>query len=491
MTETADLPASSPGPVGGALPTGEIGPVAVAPASPTRLSRGAWGWALYQGARDPYIILIVIYVFAPYFATTVVGDPVRGQKLVAVIGLIGGLLTAFTAPLLGSSIDGLGRRKPGLLLCTWLMVPAIAALWWVRPGAPGAVMMGAALLIFTNLMFAWSEVFHNSLLTRAASRSQAPHASGLALAAANGVSVVMLVFVLWAFALPAAHVPWPFIPARPLFGLSSAAHETDRITAPLCALVLVLGSIPLFLFTRDAEPTGLGLAGGVRRGASQLVFTVRSLGRHRDTARFLGARMLYTDGMTALLGFAGVYAAGVMHWGVLELLAYGIALSAFAVIGGFAGGQLDQRLGPTVAVRIELAVAILLQLATLGMRRDRILFFWAYDPAAHAPLWHGPVFRTLPEMIYLMIGFGIAVVVSASYASSRTLLTRLAPEGQTASFFGLYALSGTATVWLGSLLVGLSTAVFKTQQAGFAPIAGLLTLGLIGMFFVRGGRREA
>ncbi|MCW7502473.1 MFS transporter, partial [Leptospira sp. 2 VSF17] len=61
----------------------------------------------------------------------------------------------------------------------------------------------------------------------------------------------------------------------------------------------------------------------------------------------------------------------------------------------------------------------------------------------------------------------------------------LAPPGQSAAFFGLYALSGAVTMWLGSLLVRLFTQGFHSQQAGFIPIAGLLLLGFIGMGFVR------
>ena len=55
------------------------------------------------------------------------------------------------------------------------------------------------------------------------------------------------------------------------------------------------------------------------------------------------------------------------------------------------------------------------------------------------------------------------------------------------AFFGLYALSGTVTAWLGAFLVGTATHLFKTQQAGFAAIAFLLAIGLFGMMFVKGG----
>ena len=37
--------------------------------------------ALFQGVRDPYVILITIYVFVPYFVSAMVGNPVQGQAL--------------------------------------------------------------------------------------------------------------------------------------------------------------------------------------------------------------------------------------------------------------------------------------------------------------------------------------------------------------------------------------------------------------------------
>jgi UMF1 family MFS transporter len=180
-----------------------------------------------------------------------------------------------------------------------------------------------------------------------------------------------------------------------------------------------------------------------------------------------------------------------MKWGALEMLAYGISLSIFGVIGGLVAPWLDRVLGPRKAVQIEIAGSLAVLVATLGMSREKILYFWAYDPAAHAPIWNGPLFRTAPELIYLGLGLLIAVFVTAQYASSRTLLIRLCPPDKTAAFFGLYALSGTCTMWLGSLLVALATKMFASQVAGFLPIVGLLLLGLIGLFFVKGGDKTA
>jgi UMF1 family MFS transporter len=91
--------------------------------------------------------------------------------------------------------------------------------------------------------------------------------------------------------------------------------------------------------------------------------------------------------------------------------------------------------------------------------------------------------------VFLLIGFSNAIFITAHYASSRTLLTRLTPPDQTGAFFGVYALSGTATSWLGPFLVNQGTRLFKTQQGGFATVTLLLFLGFVGLMFVRGGDR--
>lgn len=458
----------------------------------TRLPGGAMAWILQQGARDPYVILITIYIFSPYFSRVLVGDPVKGQALVANISTLYGLLTAATAPLLGAMIEQYGPRKPMLGATLGIMVPALLALWWAMPVGGLPLMVTSALLIVLGVVYNWADVLSNSLLGRAAGPApgRAALVSGLGYALANGLSVALLVFMLWGMVLP-GQVDWPGVPRAPLFGLDPAKHEPSRISGPMAAAVMLLGAIPFFLWTPDAARTGRGWMASLRSGFGLLRDIFGDLRGHRDVALFLGGRLLYNDGMTALLVFGGLLAAGLMHWGALEMLAYGISLSIFGVVGGLVAPWFDRALGPRKAVQLEIAGSLLVLLASLGMGRDKILYFWPYDAAAHAPVWNGPLFRTLPELIYLGLGLLIAVFVTAQYASSRTLLIRLCPPDKTAAFFGLYALSGTATMWLGSLLVALATAVFKSQVGGFVPVAALLLLGFCVLFLVKGGEREA
>ena len=52
-----------------------VGPSVAAPEEGIQADGGPFGikglaWAIFEGARNPYYNLIVIYVFAPYFAKT-------------------------------------------------------------------------------------------------------------------------------------------------------------------------------------------------------------------------------------------------------------------------------------------------------------------------------------------------------------------------------------------------------------------------------------
>src|SRR5580704_13061013 len=55
---------------------------------------GQASWALYEWARNPYYILVIIYIFSPYFTNVVVGDPVRGQVVWGYIISVSGFLLA-------------------------------------------------------------------------------------------------------------------------------------------------------------------------------------------------------------------------------------------------------------------------------------------------------------------------------------------------------------------------------------------------------------
>jgi UMF1 family MFS transporter len=458
----------------------EPGVATFAPAV-SAMSRSARAWAGFQGGRDPYITLISIYIFMPYVATVLVGDAVKGQGLIASYALLGGLIAALTAPFLGSAADRMGRRKPALAVLSLLFAPIVFALWWAKPGGAGiSVPTILVMTLVISLLFTYGEVLHNSLITYAARNARdAATMSGTALAWGNVTSVAALVFVLWAFALP-GKVHWSF-------ELDPALGEPARVAAPIAAILFAIGVIPLLMFAQDAPRRASSIGASLAGGARDLLVLIRSVRHHRDAAIFLGARMLFSDAQIALILFCGIYAAGVMHWGVLQMTAFGILMSTCAALGGLLSSSLDRRLGPKRALQVEIVGTIFGIVALLGVSPTGMRYFFTVAADA-APLWSGPVFTKSPELVFLAIGGVVAVFNTAIFASSRTLLTRLIPPGQSGAFFGLFALSGTATVWLGPLAVQTAVSAFHSQQAGNVAIAILMGLGFIPLCLVRDSR---
>src|SRR4029079_19784998 len=97
-------------------------------------SRGRISWVLFEWARNPYVLVITVYIYATYFTRDIVGDPVRGQALWAAIQGYAGPAVAVTAPFLGAIADAGGRRKPWVAAFAILLAVSTAALWFGRPG---------------------------------------------------------------------------------------------------------------------------------------------------------------------------------------------------------------------------------------------------------------------------------------------------------------------------------------------------------------------
>jgi UMF1 family MFS transporter len=447
------------------------------------VSGGALSWALFEWARNPYVILMVIYVFAPYLTNVVLGGGARGQTIFSSWQTMSGSIVALTSPFLGAAADRMGHRKPLLALVIMIMAPALFIQYWALPGEAALPVWGIQVAAITaGVAYTWTEVLHNSMLTLTAKPSQVSQVSGLGLALGNAGGLLVLIFVLFAFALP-GQIPIPGLPDHPLFGLDPAAFEPQRIVTPICAVWLVLFAIPLFLFTPDRNPSGESLFTAMYHGAGNVLRTILKLFReYRNVALFLLARMIYVDGTTGVIIFGGIYASGALHWNLIEMLAFGVILSIFAVMGGFVSAWLDSWIGAKRAVLIEIIITLICLLIEVSISTTQIFFFIPVDPT---PVWGGPIFQTAPEVLYLASSIVIAISITAAYASSRALMAHLSPRGMEGELFGLYALSGSASAWLAPLMVTIFTAAYQSPRAGFGAIGLLLIVGFLLLLFVK------
>jgi UMF1 family MFS transporter len=117
--------------------------------------------------------------------------------------------------------------------------------------------------------------------------------------------------------------------------------------------------------------------------------------------------------------------------------------------------------------------------AILLVDKDRIVFIKVAAPVPDAAL-----FSSAAERAYLVLGCLIGAAGGPLQAASRTLLIRLAPRERIAQYFGLFALTGKVTSFVGPLLIGVITEVSESQKAGMAVlvlffVAGLALLGRV------------
>lgn len=455
--------------------------------------RGQISWALFEFARSPYISLVYVFVFPPYFANVVVGDPVLGQQAWSFANTIVGVCVALLAPLLGAISDRAGPRKPWLAAVAVIMSASCIALWFAMPAARGGLPIGAILLLVIVLAtcFQFTEVFHNALLASIAPADRVGGLSGLGIATGNLGTLAAMAVMLFGVALPASGLNLDgLLPDAPLFGLDPATHQHSRIAGPVAGVWFLIFMVPLLLWTPDRRYTGISAGRAIRDGLQQLWVTVKQARRVSNVGLFLLARMLYTDGKVAILAYTGIYAAGIFKWDLAALLLFALVLAPFSIAGGFIGGWMDNAFGSKRAIQISILTSCLAMLAAVSITPEQ-MFFMDYRADAAQPLWAFPYFRTPPEVAYIAVTMTLAISITAAFCTSRTMMTRIAPVSMMSQFFGLYALSGTATAFLGHALVSFFTRAYSSQRAGFASTIILLAAGFLLMCRVRQERAAA
>lgn len=451
--------------------------------TPAASPLGYYSWAFGQAAHDPFYIMVVIYIFFPYFSAVVVGDPVRGQSLIGYINASVGFVLAATILFLGAIADTVGRRKPWILVTYGTIAIGGFLLWWVKPGSEGLSLYSSVGLIFIIMVaFAYAEVFHNAMLPSITPAERAGEVSGLAYALGNFGAVSMMVFVLFAFALPGVQ-DWPFLPEQPLLGIDHSLNEHDRIVGPISSIWLVIFILPVLLFTPDGLSRGITWRQAARTGIREVATTLRQLIKHySNIAVYLVARMLFNDGMVGVLIFGGVYAAGNFGWETITLLIFGLTTSVSAMIGAYLGGRLEDRLGSMRTLKVSIFGSATLLVVLTSITPETLFFV---IPASDEPVWAFPYFSTLAELAYLATNQAFALFFVTGLSASRTLMAKISPPEMATQFFGLYGLSGSITAFLAPLLVAVVTDITQSQRIGFASLVMLIVVGGLMLGLVR------
>lgn len=412
-----------------------------ADASPSgRSSRlGIAAWCLYDWANSAFPTVIITFVFATYFTKGVAPDEVTGTALWGQAIGWSALFVAVISPIAGAIADHTGPRKPWLFVTTVACIGFSGALWVVAPD-PDMMVWGLLLIAAANAAFETGMVFYNAMLTRLVPDSHIGRVSGWGWGTGYAGGLVCLVLVLLLFVQT----------ETPLFGLDKEQAEHLRITGPFVAVWIAVFAVPIFLFSPDKPQTDIGSIEAVKRGFRELADTFRRARRHAVVFRFLIARMIYTDGLNTLFAFGGIYAAGTFGMSFADLIVFGIGINVTAGLGAFAFAWADDRWGPIRVIFVSLTALTFLGGAILLI--TDVTWFWG-------------------------IGLALGLFMGPAQSASRSLMAHLAPPEIRTEMFGLYALSGKATAFLGPMLVGALTVAFDSQRAGMAGILVFLVAG--------------
>jgi MFS transporter, UMF1 family len=448
----------------------QVDDVAVATAYPPRSA--VVGWIFFDWAAQPYFTLITTFVFAPYFATHVAPDAASGQALWGFATAAAGMAIALLSPVLGAIADASGRRKPWIAAFGAMLVIGSALMWFGRPGDVKLIppLLFAYAIATVGVEFA--TVFNNAMMPTLVPPDRIGRLSGTGWATGYVGGILSLLLVL-GFLAASPETGRTLFGFKPLFGLDPLAHQGDRISGPLTAIWFIVFVLPMFLLTPD-YPARHPLRVALREGLAELKQTLIELPKHRSLALFLLANMIYTDGLVSLFAFGGIYAAGTFGWNTIQIGTFGIILAIAGSFGGYFGGKLDDRFGPKRVIAGSMTILLISIIAILAVSKDSILFI-----PISPPVPGGALFSSSAEGAYLVLGCMIGAAGAPLQAASRSLLIRMAPKDRIAQYFGLFALTGKVTSFIGPLLIGIVTAATGSQKAGMATLVLFFATGLV------------
>ncbi len=402
--------------------------------------RGRIAWCFYDWANSAFPTVITTFVFSAYFTKAIAADEISGTSQWGWALSLSGLAVAVAAPLLGAVADQGGRRKPWIFAFTVLSAVLTGLLWNAKPDVAFIVL---ALVLAGGAKFAFemAMVFYNAMLPDLTTRDRIGRLSGWGwgLGYAGGLACLGLALV----ALVEAETP--------VFGLDKDTFEHLRAMGPLVAIWMVVFAVPLFLWTPDRPPSGKAPGEALREGWAALVGTIRRVRDFKHIVRYLIARMIYIDGLNTLFAFGGIYAAGTFGMDFSELILFGIAINVTAGLGAAGFAWVDDWIGPKRTIQIAVTGLMFLGGALLVVEGKTM--FWVF---------------ALP----------LGIFVGPAQAASRSLMAHLAPADMRTEMFGLYALSGKATAFMGPALLAWVTLAFDSQRAGMATILVFFALGL-------------
>ena len=399
--------------------------------------REVFGWAMFDFANSGYTTVVLTAVFAAYFVGAVAdGADWAAFAWTAALSL-SHLIVMLTIPAMGAWADQHAAKKQLLMFTTAGCVLATAALALV---GPGAVVLGMLLIVVSNVFFAWGESLVAAFLPELAKPSAMGRVSGWgwSLGYCGGMLALglSLAYVLWAQAQ------------------GQKAAQFVPVTMLITAAVFALASVFTLVFLQErAKPKG-NLAGSAwRQSYQQLRSTFQQARRYQDFMWLLACATAYQGGVAVAITLAAIYAEQVIGFVQQETMVLIFVLNIAAMVGAFAFGYWQDRLGHKLALGITL----------VGWVVTCIL---AAITTTKGGFWYAAAIA--------------GVCMGSSQSSGRAMAGMLAPPAQLAEFFGLWTFATRVASIIGPLSYGSITWMTGgNQRLAIGSTAVLFVIGLL------------
>jgi UMF1 family MFS transporter len=420
--------------------------------------REVFGWMMYDWANSAFsttVAGVMLNQYVTQLAQVELGDngtlvsfgwlgAITAKSFFPFCFSISGLLQVFLLPILGAIADYSNLKKRLLALFCYLGVVATCLMFAVTGSL---YIAGGVLFIIANLSFGAALVFYNAFLPEITTEDQRDKVSsrGFALGYLGGGLLLALNLLL--------------VQLAPALGISKGM----AVRLSLLSAGIWWGGFALIAFARlKTRAPERSLPPGktyLTIGFSQLIPTFRELARLRQTLRYLVGYLFFNDGIQTVISMAGVFLAQELF------VSRGQEVNESFLIGIFLLVQFLAFFGALLFERIANA---------LGTKRAIMLSL---------AIWAGIViyaygFLHTTTQAWAMAAM-IAIVLGGSQALSRSLFSRMIPEGREASFFGLYEISERGTSWLGPLVFGAVVGATNSYRQAILSLIVFFVAGLI------------
>jgi len=415
--------------------------------------RELWAWYLYDFGNSAYAAVILLAVYSAYYKQQVVGGA-EGSRLWGLSVGIAMLVVAIIAPVLGAIADFSASKKRFLFFFTSLACVFTALLFFVEKGD---LLTGSVFFILAEIGYRCAQVFYDALLPEIASQEEMGRISGNGWAIGSFGGIVCLLIVLTLIT-------------------TVGGGLVIRLSFLITALFYALSAVPTFIWLRErVEPQPLPAGQNYLQVAlKQLGQTFGAICNFKEFVKFVVAFLIYNDGIMMNLDFAAIIGVVLFQMGQQQLIIFMIIVQITSVVGAYIFGIAADRFGSKRALVVSLLFMIGSVLMLLVVDSVNTFFF-----------------------IGALAGFALTGVQSVS----RTMVGQFAPAGQSAEFYGFFAVAGRTSSFLGPTLYGLLAAeaalwyqrrgldALSAEQQGLhiaiLLILAFLLAGLIVLAFVR------